>query len=159
MHSWLAALRPRREPATPYERGVAAFDAGRHEEALAEFESALALASGDAERMAARNKRGVTLVALGRRDAALEDFCAALILDERFAPALVNLGNLLLEDGHVRDAIDYYEAAIRADEKYATAYRNLGIAHKRLGQRAESVRYLRTANRIEMRNPPKRFKA
>jgi len=157
MHSWLAALRPRR-PATPYERGVAALDAGRHEEALAEFEAALAAATGDAERKAAHNKRGVTLVALGRRDAALADFCTALTLDERFAPALVNLGNLLLEDGHVRDAIDYYEAAIRADEKYAVAYRNLGIAHKRIGQRAESVRNLRTANRLEMRNPPKRFR-
>jgi tetratricopeptide (TPR) repeat protein len=158
MHSWLAALRPRRSPATPYERGVAALDAGRHEEALAEFESALTAATVAAERAAAHNKRGVTLVALGERDAALADFCTALALDERYAPALVNLGNLLLEEGHARDAIDYYEAAIRADEKYAVAYRNLGIAHKRIGQRAESVHNLRTANRLEMRNPPKRFK-
>lgn len=143
---------------TPYERGVAAFDAGRHEEALAEFEAALAAATKVPERAAAHNKRGVTLVTLGRRDAALADFCAALALDERFAPALVNLGNLLLEDGHARDAIDYYQAAIRADEKYAVAYRNLGIAYKRLGERAESVRNLRTAGRLEMRNPPQRFK-
>jgi tetratricopeptide (TPR) repeat protein len=158
MHSWLEALRPRRPPATPYERGVVALESGRHDEALAEFEAALAVATGVAERAAAHNKHGVTLVALGRSDAALADFCAALALDERFAPALVNLGNLLLEDGHTLDAIDYYEAAIRADEKYAVAYRNLGIAHKRVGRRADSVRNLRTATRLEMRNPPKPFK-
>jgi len=158
MHSWLEALRPRRPPATPYERGVVALEAGRHEEALAEFEAALESAASDTERAAAHNKHGVTLVALGRGDAALADFCSALALDERFAPALVNLGNLLLEDGHPLDAIDYYEAAIRADEKYAVAYRNLGIAHKRIGRRADSVHNLRAATRLEIRNPPKRFK-
>ncbi|MGB8204631.1 MAG: hypothetical protein WCE83_08125, partial [Candidatus Baltobacteraceae bacterium] len=67
-----------REPRNAFERGVAALDAGRLEEALA----ALALAEAEAESgealASARNKRGVALVGLGRRAEALEAFCAAL---------------------------------------------------------------------------------
>ena len=103
-------------------------------------------------------ERGVVaLVALGLRSDALEAFCIALAHDERCAPALVNLGNMLLEDGHPHDAIDYYEAALRADEKYSAGYRNLGIALRRLGRRAEAVRALRSADRIAGR--PRRRRA
>jgi tetratricopeptide (TPR) repeat protein len=137
----------------PYERGLAALDAGRHAEAFEALSEALAVAANERARVEACNKRGVAAMALGQRDAALADFCAALDLDERYAPALVNLGNLLLEDGHVQDAIDYYQAALRADERYAGAHRNLGIAYKRIGRHAESVRHLRSAMRLEIRLP------
>ena len=63
---------------------------------------------------------------------------------------------MLLEDGHLLDAVDYYAAAIRADETYATAHRNLGVAYKRLGRRGEAVRALRTAARLEGRRPLER---
>ena len=95
-------------------------------------------------------------VALGRRDEALEAFARALGRDPACAPALANLGNVLFEDGHVLDAVDYYEAAIRADGAYATAHRNLGVAYKRLGRRGDAVRALRTAARLEGRRPPAR---
>jgi tetratricopeptide (TPR) repeat protein len=97
---------------------------------------------------AAHNKRGVALVALARRDDALDAFCAALLSDERCAAALVNIGNLLLEDGHELDAVDYYESALRLDDAYAAAYGNLGVALRRLGRRPESVRALKTAARL-----------
>jgi tetratricopeptide (TPR) repeat protein len=151
----LAALAPR-APQTAYERGVAALDAGRHGEALSLLAQAQAEAQNDRARAKAHNKRGVALIALGRRDAALEAFCAALSASERCAPALVNIGNLLLEDGHVTDAIDYYEAALRADDACALAYANLGVACKREGRRAEAVRYLRLAARLEVRRRPGR---
>jgi tetratricopeptide (TPR) repeat protein len=149
--TWFA---PRRAGvSTPYERGVAALDAGRNGEAAEAFTEAIEVAPNQRARLEARNKRGVASVALGRRDEALADFCAVLALDERYAPALVNVGNLLLEEGHVHDAIDYYQAALRADEKHAGAHRNLGIAYKRLGRHAESVRHLRSAMRLEIRIP------
>jgi tetratricopeptide (TPR) repeat protein len=148
----LAAFGPR-EARGAYARAVAALEAARFEDAL----GALAQAEGEAENAealaTARNKRGVALIGLGRRPEALEAFCAALAANERCAPALVNLGNLLLEDGHGADAIDYYEAAIRADEGYAVAYRNLGVACKRAGRQGDAVRYLRLADRLEARRP------
>jgi tetratricopeptide (TPR) repeat protein len=147
----LFAARRRPEPTTAYERGVAAFDDGRLDDALAAFSAALAEASGAGEAAAAHNKRGVALVVLGRRDDALEAFCAALVADERCAPALVNIGNLLLEDGHVLDAVDYYDSALRIDDGYAAAHGNLGVALRRLGRGGESVRALKRAARLSMR--------
>jgi len=137
------ALR-RRPPVDAYARAVAALSAQRPGMALVELEAAPADA-------ATFNKRGVALVALGRSQAALEAFCDALAADERHAPALTNVGNLLLEDGMPGDAIDYYQAALVADPQYGIAYRNFGIALRRAGRRREAVRALRTAARLEGR--------
>ncbi len=142
------ARRPRRDA---FERGVAALERGERSQAFIEFETALAEASDDARRAAVHNKRGVAFMALGERDAALAAFASALDVDERCAAALTNLGNLLFEDGHVADAVDYYTAALRADAAYALAHRNLGVALKRLGRRSEAVRSLRTASRSASR--------
>lgn len=160
VRSVFAALRrrsvPRSGPQSAFERGVAAFDAGEHEEALVCFEIAVAESDGPAPRAAAHNKGGVVLVALGRRAEALDAFSRALECENRCAPALANVGNLLLEDGHLLDAVDYYEAALRADAACAVAQRNLGIAYKRLGRPGDAVRALRAAARLEGRRRPGR---
>ncbi len=154
----LFAGSPRPAQSGPYERGAEALLRGDHLLALEEFEVAVEASLGDdTSRAAAHNKRGVTLVALGRAHEALLSFCAALECDERCAPALVNIGNRLLEDGDLLDAVDYYEAALRADEAYHLAHRNLGIALKRLGRRPEAVRAFRSAARLEAR--PRRARA
>jgi predicted Zn-dependent protease len=151
----LAAFAPRRVPQNAYERAVVALERGDFENALQALD-ALDAAPDSVSRATVENKRGVALVGLARREEALAAFCAALEADEKHAPALVNLGNLLLEDGHPEDAVDYYEAALRADPHYAVAYQNLGVACKRLGRRAESVRNLRVAARLESRRRPGR---
>jgi tetratricopeptide (TPR) repeat protein len=142
-----------RLPETPYERAVKALELGEYESALREAEAALASATEETARADALNKRGVALMGLTRRDEALAAFCDALERCESHAPALVNIGNLLLEDGDVEDAIDHYQAALRSDPGYPLAYRNLSIACKRLGRRGEAVRYLRVADRLESRRP------
>ena len=147
---WFAA-RARGNPRSPFERGVAALDAHRPEAALELFAEVLALESDSAARAAALNKRAVALIALERRAEANEALVEALRENERCAPALVNLGNLLLEGGDLAGAIERYHAAIRADPDYSGAHLNLAIALKRSGQRAESVRHLRIARRLEVR--------
>lgn len=97
------------------------------------------------------NKRGVARIKLGRRDEARADFESALQRVQRYAPALTNLGNLLLEDGRVDDAISAYRDAIEADREYAIAYVNLGSAYKRAGRLDEAVRALRAGLRLEGR--------
>ncbi|MBD5655418.1 MAG: tetratricopeptide repeat protein [Candidatus Eremiobacteraeota bacterium] len=156
VRSVFAALRRRPGPRNAFERGVVALDAGRHEEALDEFEAARREAPEARDEAAAHNKRGVVLIALVRRHEALEAFSLALDRDAECAPALVNIGNVLLEDDHVLDAVDYYEAAIRADAGYPMAHRNLGVAFKRLGRRGDAVRAFRAAARLEGRQPLRR---
>jgi tetratricopeptide (TPR) repeat protein len=102
-----------------------------------------------ADRSLLLNKRGVARAQSGRRADALADFEAAIAATPRYAPALTNVGNLLLEDGRVDDAIEQYRAAVRADEDYPLAHRNLGVAYRRAGKLAESVRELRAAQRLE----------
>jgi lipoprotein NlpI len=101
------------------------------------------------ERAFLLNKRGVARIGLERAAPARADFAAALEARPDYAPALTNLGNLLLEEGEVDAAIARYESAIAADREYAIAYLNLGVAYKRAGRVAEGVRALRRAQRLE----------
>jgi lipoprotein NlpI len=103
------------------------------------------------EQAFALNKRGVARIGMGHRDLAGADFRAALELAPRFAPALANLGNLLLDEGDVDAAIERYESAIAADPEYAVAYNNLSVAYKRCGRIADAVRALRRSQRIAAR--------
>jgi tetratricopeptide (TPR) repeat protein len=97
------------------------------------------------------NKRGVARISLGRREDARSDFESALECIARYAPALTNIGNLLLEEGRVDDAITVYRAAIDADSEYAVAYVNLGTAYNRAGRLDEAVSAMRTGLRLEGR--------
>lgn len=137
----------RREP-TPFQRAMQAIALGRYDEALERIDALLAAAT-PAERAALHNKRGVALVNMGRRDEARAAFASALALLPKFAPALVNEGNLALEDGNVTEAVGLYESAIRSDDAYPLAHLNLGVAYKRLGRRAEAVREFRRAHHLE----------
>jgi lipoprotein NlpI len=97
------------------------------------------------------NKRGVARLSLQAPQLARADFVAALEAFPGHAPALTNLGNMLLEEGQVDAAIASYERAIAGDREYANAYLNLGVAYKRAGRLAEAVRALRDAQRLEQR--------
>jgi len=131
------------------EAGVAALDERRFSDALGYFDRALA-GESESDRAVLHNKRGIALVRLRELERALDAFVAALEI-EQHVPAIVNIGNLLLESGDIDDAIVHYEAALRIDDDYATAHLNLGVAFKRLGRRAEAVREFRRANRLESR--------
>lgn len=132
-------------------RGLALLALGRRRYADAErqFGEILDAGAPAAERPLLYNKRGVARMHLGRRDDAFADFCAALDVLPTYAPALTNVGNLLLEDGVFDDAIAYYQSAIRSDDNHAAAHQNLGIAYRRMGRIADAVREFRRAQRIE----------
>ena len=134
---------------TPYQRAVRSIAVGRYDEAIAAFDALLPEAVTPLERATLWNKRGVALVNTARRDEARASFQSALAALPQFAPALVNEGNLVLEEGNLTAAIALYEAAIRSDDSYAIAHLNLGVAYKQLGRRSEAVREFRRANRLE----------
>lgn len=148
--TFLALFRP--ELYTPYELALRDMAHRNYEQAMGRLDAILADPQTAApERAAAANKRGVALVELERKDEARAAFEQALEIVPKFAPALVNIGNLHLEAGETDEAIKYYESAVRSDEDYALAHHNLGVAYKRLGRTGDSVRELRKAHRLEGR--------
>jgi tetratricopeptide (TPR) repeat protein len=150
LRRFLALFRP--ELYTPFELAMRDLAQRRYPEALARLDELLRdPALPRSERIAAENKRGVAFVSMQRLGEARAAFEAALAIDGRYAPALVNIGNLHLEAGEAEEAIRYYERAVRSDEEYALAHHNLGVAYKRLGRTGEAVRELRRANRLEGR--------
>jgi tetratricopeptide (TPR) repeat protein len=96
------------------------------------------------------NERAVEAIRAGDRAAAAALLARALALDERSVRTIVHVGNMLLEEGAVDEAIAHYEAALRLDDRYAPAHHNLGVALRRRGDRAASVRHLRRATRLEI---------
>lgn len=139
-----------RAPKTAFAAGAAALERRHFDEALAAFAIALGDASTARERALIENKRALALLGRGERAAAIEALTTALAADERCVAAIVNVGNLLLEDGSVDDALAHYAAALVIDDAYAPAHFNLGVAYKRLGRHGEAVRELRRAHRLKL---------
>ena len=147
----LRRLVPGRPPSGPFALGARELDRGRLDRAEAAFAEALPLARTAAEVAAVHNKRAVIAVHRRDRELAIDELIEALEADPRCAAAITTVGNLLLEDGDVDEAIAHYEFAILADDGYAPAYHNLGVAFHRSGRRGEAVRMLRKATRLESR--------
>ncbi|MDB5071605.1 MAG: repeat-containing protein [Candidatus Eremiobacteraeota bacterium] len=147
----LRRLLPGPVPSGAFGRGTHELERGRLDDADAAFAEALATAVTSADIAAARNKRAI--IAIRRRDVAraIEELVAALEAEPRSAAAITTIGNLLLEDGAVDEAIVHYEYAIVADDAYAPAYHNLGVALHRSGRKREAVGMLRKATRLEGR--------
>jgi tetratricopeptide (TPR) repeat protein len=136
-------------PKTPFAAGVAALERRRFDDALAHFAVALEYAESERERAVVHNKLGLTYLRRGDRQGAVAAFTAALDADDRCVAAIVNVGNLLLEDGILDDAVAHYKAALALDDGFGAAHLNLGIAYKRQGRQPEAVREFRRAARLE----------
>jgi tetratricopeptide (TPR) repeat protein len=149
------AFRPKRSPREAALAALRRRDYARAETGLSEL---LESAPPPAERAFLLNKRGVARISLGNPVEARADFDAALQCVANYAPALTNLGNLLLESGDVPGATALYEAALRSDPDYAVACLNLGVAYKRSGRIDEGVRLLRRAQQLERPRFVRRFR-
>ena len=150
----LRRVLPGRAPAEPLARGAYLLERGRLAAAEAAFAQALADAATPAETAAARNKRAIVAIRRGERELAVAELVCALEADPRGVAAIVTVGNLLLEDGDVDEAVAHYEYALLIDPDYGPAYHNLGVALHRRGRKSEAVRMLRKATRLEGRARP-----
>ena len=145
-------------PRTPYDAALRDLAHGRPEQALAALDALLIEERDPAARAAIVNKRGVAFVALDRREDARSAFLSALEIVAEYGPALVNLGNLELEQEHFEPAIAYYERALRSDGELASAHRHLGLAYQRIGRTVEAMRFFNRARRLEGRASAKQRK-
>jgi superkiller protein 3 len=147
----LRRLVPGAPSTDPFLRGTRELERGRLDAAEASFTEALGPATTAAQVAAVRNKLAIVAVHRLDRERAIEQLALALEADPRSPAAITTLGNLLLEDGDADEAIVHYEYALLIDDRYAPAYHNLGVALHRQGRRADAVRMLRKATRLEGR--------
>jgi tetratricopeptide (TPR) repeat protein len=138
-------------PPGPLERGAGALRRGRLDEAERAFEEAVAAAPDGPALALAHNKRALLALARADRAAAGAALAQALRAHEACVPAIVNAGNLLLEDGDIAGAVARFELAIRLDPDYPEAHHNLGVAYRRSGRPGDAVRELRRATGLERR--------
>ena len=138
--------RSRKQPSTPFERGLEATAKRKYQEAIGHFTEAADAGEHAAD---ALSKRGVCKLRLGDARGASDDFEAALRVDPKCAQALTNLGNVALEAGRLDEARKRYEAAITSDPEYPLAHHNLAVLLKKTGDIDGSVRELRLATKLE----------
>jgi Flp pilus assembly protein TadD len=145
----LVAEAPMRAEAR-FNLGRALSDAGRAEEAIAEYRRALEL---DPRHAAAHNNLGVRLSAAGRRAEAAREFEAAIAADPGLASAHANLGGELAARGEAAAALASFARAVELDPLEASHRFNLGTALAAAGRSDEAQLQLEEAVRLDPREP------
>ncbi len=117
-------------------RGTWLFDAGRVDEAIADYRKSLAINPRYEE---AANNLGHALAHQGKTAEAIEHYRAALRLKPELVEAHNNLGNALSDLGQVDEAIVHYEAALARRPDHADALNNYGVALAMKGRMPEAI--------------------
>jgi tetratricopeptide (TPR) repeat protein len=126
----------RANPDVHNDLGVALTALGRLDEAIENFQRALALKPDFPE---AHGGLGNALRLQGRLDEAASQYERMLALRPGDAGAHNNLAGLLMMRGRVRDAMAQYRLAIAAKPDHAETYFNLGNAFDAVGRAAEAT--------------------
>ncbi|GEM_PF-282372 len=115
------------EPLSPAEllnqQGIAAYQAGAHDEAINCFRAAAEIAPTCADYP---SNQGSALQAQGRLSEAETLFRQALATDPRHANSYFNLGNLLKTQGRLDEAESAYRKSLEIDPDGSGAWNNLG---------------------------------
>ncbi len=119
-----------------YDQGLALLRADRWDDAVAEFDRALAVKPDFASVYA---NRGIALQKAGRPAAAAESYRQALRLEPGSLPALKNLADLLLEEGRTEEAFATYRRALAAGPEYTGVAVDLARALAREGRGEEAA--------------------
>ncbi|MBI5600930.1 MAG: tetratricopeptide repeat protein [Gemmatimonadetes bacterium] len=106
------------------EHGVALHQQGRHAEAAADYQRALAV---DPRYALASNNLGVALFHAGDRDAAIGAFRAALTANPGFAKARLNLALLLSRAKRAQLALEAYRQVLVTESDNAVAWNGVGL--------------------------------
>jgi tetratricopeptide (TPR) repeat protein len=129
----------RSDPDNPLRHDAVAalyLDAGKMDEAIAEFRQSLRLNDASAP---THYNLGYALAARGRRDEAIAELEHALRIDPDYALAHNNLGALLQVSGRIDQARMHYERAIALRPDNVDARANLGQLLSNSGRLAEAL--------------------
>ncbi|MCP5191365.1 MAG: tetratricopeptide repeat protein, partial [Pseudomonadales bacterium] len=123
-------------PGAWYRLGVVYTLAATHEEALAAYQQAVALAPQDA---VPHNGLGNVYYDLGRYEEALAAYQQAVALDPQYAAPHNGLGNVYAELGRYEEALTVYQQAVALDPKVALPHNGLGNVYAELGRDEEAL--------------------
>jgi tetratricopeptide (TPR) repeat protein len=126
--------------------GLLLQQAGRLDEAIAEYRHALAAHPDEAD---LHDNLGVALAAQGHLDEAIGHWRRALALAPARAGTHGNLGNALAQQGDLGGAVAAYEAALRIEPTHADASNNLGNVLAMLGRADDAIARYQAALRYD----------
>jgi tetratricopeptide (TPR) repeat protein len=125
--------------------GQALFKQGRIDEAIGEYEKAIAL---DPALDAARLGLGEALTQQGKFDEAVEQFSKVLELNPDNSAARLQLGVLRARQGKYDDAVAAFSEVLRRDPENISAHNNLGNVLTLQGKQEEAVKHFEKAVQI-----------
>jgi lipoprotein NlpI len=126
-------------------RGVALFEAGQIQEAIADYNSAIRL---NPRFSRAYNNRGTALSDLGRYDEALRDFDTAIEYDPYLEDAYANRGNVLARKGQPDRALADYNRSLRLNPNRPASYNNRAAAYFQMKRYAEAMADLEACRQL-----------
>jgi Flp pilus assembly protein TadD len=127
---------------TAYQSGLKLSSQGRHVEAIAQYEQALAAKPDDTKVLFAL---GNTAQVLGMADAAQQFYRQVLALEPARLEALVNLANLLRSSGQFDAAIALLEPALARAPQSPELHLTLGSARREKGEDDAAISHYRAA--------------
>jgi len=133
--------------------GRADYTKGRLPEAQKAFQKLLDL---DPQNVRAENNMGLILETEGQPAAAIEAYRQALSWQEQsLRPTeqpYVNLGNLLMEQGQIKEALEPLQTAVKVAPGNAYCHLKLGAYYRKTGQLDGAQRELEKATQLEPNN-------
>jgi tetratricopeptide (TPR) repeat protein len=137
-----------------YYLGRAFYTKSRRGEAREAFLTVLSLDPQDSR---AENNLGLIYETDGRPDAAMEAYRAAIAWQQQSQhpseQPYVNLGNLLMEQGRIKEALAPLAKAVELAPKNAFCHMILGGAYRQNGELDQAQQELETATKLEPDNP------
>ncbi len=142
---------PAVDHARHYERGNELARAGRHKEAVAELEEALASEPNDWKMIEWKihDSLSKSLLALGRRARALEHIRASLSLNPANPEMETNLGNILFEAGRQDEGLRHLDRAIRIGPRLPRPWYDRATMRLKRGDRAGALADYTEAIRLD----------
>ena len=136
-----------------YFLGRACYTKGLRDEAWKAFVKVLDL---DSHNVKAKNNIGLILETDGKSEAALDAYRTAITWQENDlhpnAQPYVNLGNLLMEQGQIHEAVPALEKAVTLAPNDAYCHMILGAAYRQLGKTEQAQRELELATQLDPDN-------
>jgi predicted O-linked N-acetylglucosamine transferase (SPINDLY family) len=119
---------------------------GRNDEAIVEYEQAIALRPDYAE---IHFNLGIAQRISGNTQEAMAAYRRAIAINPRFAEAFNNYGHVLRKAGQLEEALDAYSEALAIRFDYIEARNNLGVTLKDLRRLDEAIGCFRDALEIQ----------
>jgi tetratricopeptide (TPR) repeat protein len=116
---------------THLDHGRACLDTGKYDDAIADYDKAIAL---DPNYATAYSNRGIVYHKQSEFDRAIADFTKAIALNPKDAAAYNNRGNAYKNKDDLDRAVADYDKAIKLNPKLALAYYNRGLAYEQKAQ-------------------------